>query len=189
MQRSNVVYGLLEELVTKSALVGPAGWLRPGLMSTRQRSSMQGLRVYSSLGLETSSGFQAASVLEEETNLHQRLALESWHIKKHSSFNREAGALSSAYTCLCSFTVTELGCSIIFVVFVLLRFYIGVVFFPLSSIFVLFYTFSPFFSPALVILSSHINLPADASGIFFIPFSLTHKIGLQPVTMYIVHHH
>ena len=122
--------------------------------------------------------FQAATVLEEETNLHQRLALESWHIKKHSTFNWEAGTLSSAYFVSCSFHChLRFGCSLTFFSFSLS---------PYLLCFYLIYCclFIPFLFchlPALVSLLSLIYILPGDSGISLIPFSLLHKMGLQLV--------
>ena len=42
--------------------------------------------------------FQSTSVLVQERNLHQRCSLESWHIRKSSTINRENGSLASIYS-------------------------------------------------------------------------------------------
>ena len=44
--------------------------------------------------------FQSLSVLARELNLHRRLALESWFIRRSATINREARCLSSVYDSL-----------------------------------------------------------------------------------------
>ena len=44
--------------------------------------------------------FQSVSILAHEQNLHQRLSLEGWHIRKSATFNREKGSLVPAYDLL-----------------------------------------------------------------------------------------
>ena len=44
--------------------------------------------------------FQSVSILAREQNLHQRLSLESWFIRKCSTFNREKGTLMPVYDLL-----------------------------------------------------------------------------------------
>ena len=44
--------------------------------------------------------FQSVSILARDCNLNQRLSLESWFIRKSSTFNREMGSLPPAYNCL-----------------------------------------------------------------------------------------
>ena len=44
--------------------------------------------------------FQSVSVLAHECNLHKRLLLESWFIRKSSTYNREMGSLVPTYNCL-----------------------------------------------------------------------------------------
>ena len=44
--------------------------------------------------------FQSVSILAWESDIHQRLSLESWFIRTLKTFNREKGVLDTKYNCL-----------------------------------------------------------------------------------------